>query len=90
MGLALGRDPGAPPDYRAGVRSRWWWGDVDHLLARLRRSRAELSLPPDAPSLGRAVAEFLVPWRQGDRSEILRLSDPLPFFRETVNWFRGR
>lgn len=88
--LALGRDPGAPPDYRPGVRSRWWWGDVDHLLARLRRSRAELSLAPDAPSLGRAVAEFLVPWRPEDRSEILRVSDPFPFFRETVNWFRGR
>ena len=88
--LALGHDPGPPPGYRPGVRSRWWWGDVDHLLARLRRSRAELSLPPDAPSLGRAVAEFLVPWRPGDRSEILRLSDPLPSFRETVNWFRRR
>ena len=88
--LALGRDPGPPPDYRPGVRSRWWWGDADHLLARLRRSREELSLAPDAPSLGRAVAEFLVPWKPGDRSEILRLSDPFPFFRETVNWFRGR
>jgi predicted ATP-grasp superfamily ATP-dependent carboligase len=28
--------------YRVGVRSRWFWGDVDHLYMRLTRSLAEL------------------------------------------------
>ena len=88
--LAQGRDPGPQPRYRTGVRSRWFWGDVDHLLARLRHSREELTLPADAPGLGRVLADVLIPWRPGDRNEILRLSDPGPFVRETVDWFRGR
>jgi hypothetical protein len=36
------------------------------------------------------VARFLLLWRPGDRNEILRLSDPRPFFRETADWFRRR
>lgn len=76
-------------EYRSGVRSRWWWGDVDHLLIRLRHPARKLALPPSAPSRLGALAAFLLLWRPGDRSEILRLSDPGPFFRETVEWFRA-
>jgi hypothetical protein len=63
---------------------------VDHLLARLRHSDAALSLPPGAPGRLAAVRNFLRLWRPGDRSEVLRLSDPGPFVRETLDWFRGR
>ena len=76
--------------YRTGVRSRWWWGDVDQLIARLRPSSADLALPPDAPSRMRSLLDFLVVWRPGDRNEILRIADPGPFARETLNWVRGR
>ncbi len=89
-GCALRGECSPAPAYRVGVRSRWWWGDVDHLLARLRRSRRELALPADAPGRLRALGEFFVLWRPGDRSEVLRLSDPKPFFRETALWLRGR
>lgn len=84
-------EPVAPVlEYRAGVRSRWWWGDVDHLVARLRRSPAALALPPGAPGRGRALLDFLTLWRPGDRNEILRVSDPAPFVRESLDWVRGR
>jgi predicted ATP-grasp superfamily ATP-dependent carboligase len=76
-------------EYRSGVRSRWWWGDVDHLIARLRRSRDVLALPPDAPSRWRAVRDFLTVHRGVDREEILRRDDPRPFIRETRQWFRN-
>jgi predicted ATP-grasp superfamily ATP-dependent carboligase len=79
-----------PPTYRAGVRSRWWWGDVDHLIARMRRSDAELALPPGSPSRWAALRDFLALWRPGDRNEILRLDDPRPFVRETRAWLQGR
>lgn len=79
--------PVAATEYRIGVRSRWWWGDVDHLLARLRRSRAALSLPPDAPGRWGAIRDFLTV-RAGDREEILRPDDPRPFLRETLQWLR--
>jgi predicted ATP-grasp superfamily ATP-dependent carboligase len=77
----------ARPVYRVGVRNRWWWGDVDHLLARLRRSRVELALPPEAPSRWQVVREFVRLWRPRERNEVLRLHDPWPFARETVDWF---
>lgn len=87
VSCALDQRP-APPVYRVGVRNRWWWGDVDHLLARLRHSPAELGLPPDAPSRWRVVRDFLRVGRRGDRNEVLRLGDPWPFVRETVDWLR--
>ena len=89
VGLALGSSPGPIPEYRVGVRSRWWLGDVDQLLARLRRSPAELALPPGSPGRLSAIREFLTVGRR-DRGEILRLSDPAPAIRELVQWVRGR
>lgn len=87
---ALEKSPAHVSTYRLGVRSRWWWGDVDQLLSRLRRSDTALALPPGSPSRTRALLEFLALWRPGDRNEVLRLGDPGPFVRETLDWFRGR
>ncbi|HEU4698414.1 MAG TPA: ATP-grasp domain-containing protein [Gemmatimonadales bacterium] len=89
VALALGERPAPVRIWRA-VRSRWWWGDVDHLLARLRRSERELALPPGSPGRLRTVVEFLRLWRPGDRNEILRWTDPRPFLRETLEWIQGR
>jgi len=77
--LALGQLPDLPESYRTGVRSRWWLGDVDHLLARLRGSAAHL--PPDAPSRWHVALTFATPGRNG-RSEVLRRDDLRPGFRE--------
>jgi predicted ATP-grasp superfamily ATP-dependent carboligase len=77
---ALGRrGDRPPPDYRSGVRARWWWGDVDHLIARLRRG----------PSRGGAVVDFL---RAGFpvRDNVWRAADPAPFVYESLSWIRGR
>ena len=87
---ALDEHPAPVTTYRTGIRSRWWWGDVDHLIARLRHSKADLDLPPDAPNRWRAVGDFLTLWRPGDRNEILRFDDPWPFVQETVDWLRRR
>ena len=87
---AAGGEPVSPVlTYTIGVRSRWWWGDVDHLVARLRRSRVALALPPDAPGRWGALRDFLTPHPRVDREEILRRDDPRPFLRETRQWFRG-
>lgn len=81
------RAPAPVLEYRTGVRSRWWWGDVDHLIARLRTSREELGLTDNEPSRLGALARFLTLWRPGDRSEVLRAGDARPFIRETAAWF---
>jgi predicted ATP-grasp superfamily ATP-dependent carboligase len=79
----------APTQFRAGVRSRWEWGDLRHLLTRFRRSATTLALPPGAPSRGRALLEFFT-WRSGDRLEVYRWRDPGPFIRETLDRLQGR
>lgn len=90
VAAALGRPLPEPGAYRVGVRSRWWWGDVDHLITRLRHSARSLDLPPGEPGRLRVIAQFLQLWRPGDRNEILRWDDPSPFVRETLDWFRRR
>jgi predicted ATP-grasp superfamily ATP-dependent carboligase len=71
------------------VRSRWWWGEVDHLLTRLRWTSAELHLAQDAPSLARTLLDFFgSPLRPRDREEVFRPTDPLPFLRESRQWMR--
>jgi predicted ATP-grasp superfamily ATP-dependent carboligase len=79
--------PGPVRGYRAGVRSRWLWGDVDHLYVRLRRSAAALHLDDGAPSRLAALADFLRVWRREDRLEVWRANDPGPFFVETLRRF---
>jgi predicted ATP-grasp superfamily ATP-dependent carboligase len=87
---ALGAHSGRRPDeIREGVRSRWEWGDVNHLIARLRRSSTQLALPPGSPGRGDALLDFFH-WRRGDRLEVLRMGDLGPFVRETIDWFRRR
>ncbi|HEU4456027.1 MAG TPA: hypothetical protein VFR81_23375 [Longimicrobium sp.] len=82
---------GEPPAYRIGVRSRWEWGEVDHLLARLRRTPAQLSLPPGSPGRARALADFFrAAASPASRGEVFRLSDPAPFLRESLDWFARR
>jgi predicted ATP-grasp superfamily ATP-dependent carboligase len=63
--------------YRVGVRSRWFWGDVDHLYLRLRDGSARLQ----------ALRAFLRLSRR-DRSEVWRWDDPAPFVVETLQWLR--
>jgi predicted ATP-grasp superfamily ATP-dependent carboligase len=60
--------------YRIGVRSRWFWGDVDHLYLRLRHG----------PDRAAAVRDFIRPHPRHDREEIWRWRDPGPFMVETL------
>lgn len=88
VGPAFGEDLDPVRTYRIGVRSRWLWGDLDHLIARLRHSRATLHLPEGTPGRLRAIAAFLAGFVQG-REEVFRLDDPMPGLRETLQWFQG-
>jgi predicted ATP-grasp superfamily ATP-dependent carboligase len=88
--VAIGEHPAPIQGYRVGVRSRWFWGDVDHVLLRLLRSRERLGLGPDAPSRWRVLWEFMKFARAEDRLEVFRLRDLRPFLQETRDWIRGR
>lgn len=72
--------------YEVGVRSRWWIGDLDHLLLRLRKSDSELSLPPGSPSRGETIASFFRLWDPKTKSEVFRLSDLRPGLYELAHY----
>jgi predicted ATP-grasp superfamily ATP-dependent carboligase len=79
-----------PPQYRSGMRLRWEWGDVDHLLARVRNSNSALHLTEDAPSRTATFLRVITPWKPGDRWEVFRPSDPRPFWVESRLWLQGK
>lgn len=74
-------DCGPPPPYRAGVRSRWEWGEADYLLAVAKAGGWRAGW--------QALREVLRPDSMS-RREVLRRDDPGPFLRESLDWVRGR
>ena len=74
----------ASRSYKA-VRSRWFWGDVDNLLLRLRSGGGESG--DGGSSRLRACMDFVRGFGSGSRNEVFRLNDPVPGFRETLDWF---
>lgn len=75
--------------WEVGRRSRWWWGEIDHLVTRLRHSRDDLELPSDAPGLLATAISVLNPWRPRQRCDVFRLADPGPGVRESLAWVRA-
>jgi predicted ATP-grasp superfamily ATP-dependent carboligase len=91
VACALGEHAQMIPGYRVGVRSRWWWGQVDHLVGRVRRLAHTDPLPPNVRSAGRALGDLLLgPLRAADHEEVLRWTDPGPFLNETIRWIARR
>lgn len=73
-------------NYRVGVRSRWFWGDTDAMLALLLRTRQQLNLPRNHPGRWRTLLGYLMFWRPGMRYELERPSDPAPAWLEAKRW----
>jgi len=85
LSATLGERKPATLSYKKGVKSRWFWGDVDHLLLQLRRaSRTNEVLPR---SVGQSVLDFLSAFRPSCKSEVFRWTDPWPGLHETAQWF---
>jgi len=68
--------------YKVGVKSRWLLGDVDHLLQRLFKSDATLSLSPNSPTKLKTLFDFCLLFQKNTHYEVNRLDDPSPFFYE--------
>jgi predicted ATP-grasp superfamily ATP-dependent carboligase len=79
---ALGERVAAVTQYRVGVRSRWFWGDVDQLYLQLRKGR-------EGGARGKlaAVREFVRINPRRSREEIWRWRDPAPFLLESLQQF---
>lgn len=88
VAVSLGRSVPPSTAPRAGLRSVWEIGELDHALAIGRRSRDELHVP-SSMSVGAAAAwRALVDHRWSDVPEVFRWSDPKPFAAELVRWLR--
>jgi predicted ATP-grasp superfamily ATP-dependent carboligase len=72
--------------YRVGVRSRWFWGDVDHLYLRFRDAARKNGNGGGGGGRLRALRDFLAVHPGRDRSEVWRWGDPAPFVVETLQW----
>ncbi len=83
--LSLGDD--VPPQfgYKVSIRSRWFWGDFDQLVIRLKSPNGVI---PGAPSKARAVVDFMKLIQFNTRYDVFRLSDPGPGWFETRAYFR--
>lgn len=88
--MAMGETVEPVLSYRVGVRTRWFLGDLDALLAILTRSRACLHLPPGHPGRLRALSRILRPWQSGQRNEVMRPDDRGPGWLEIRQWLTGR
>lgn len=71
------------PESYAQVVSRWFWGDVDHLISSWRHPE------PMSPAKARLIMNWLLGFRPSYRTEVFRWRDPAPFFRESRMWFRS-
>lgn len=87
---ALGRKIIPVNEYKIGVKSRWFWGDVDALLLRLFKKGNELNLPPGHPGRLKHLFHFLRLWEKNTRYEVLDRDDIKPWLYETRSWFSGR
>jgi len=79
---ALGRLADGPRLFHVGMKSRWLLGDLDHLIARFRRSPAALALPASAPSRSRALLNFLRLAERDLHYDVMRTSDIRPSLYE--------
>jgi predicted ATP-grasp superfamily ATP-dependent carboligase len=85
VAAASGERPTPVTSYDTNVRSRWFFGDLDHVLIRLRNSARALALPPGSPGKFATVRAFCA--RDGrDRDEIRQSDDPEPFRRERAQY----
>lgn len=85
---ALGQNPEPLLDYAVGRKCRWLWGDTEHLILRLARTKKELNLVSTAPGRIQCLLAYAGAFRPGIRTEVWRWTDPGPFLFETRTWAR--
>jgi hypothetical protein len=86
--LATGEDVPAQRNYRAGVKSRWLLGDLDHLWIRLRHAQGPNGAPLGGGSRLRACLDFLKLAERGQRYDVMRAEDFGPAWFELKGYVR--
>jgi predicted ATP-grasp superfamily ATP-dependent carboligase len=91
LAVDIALEQASPVDtYRVGVRSRWFWGDVDAMVSLLLRSRAHLNLPEVHPGRWRTLLSFMKLWQPRTRYELERAGDMRPALLAAKRWLLNR
>ena len=88
--IAAGEDIAPVMSYKTGTKTRWLWGDIDALLARLLKRDKSLNLPKDYPGRLKCALDFIKFWGKDLRYEILDQDDIRPWLFETRRWLLGK
>jgi hypothetical protein len=84
--ISRGETPLYPGSYPVGVRSRWFLGDLDHLLAIWLHRRNTLSLPPNYPRRVSVLRDFLKETWSSSKNEMWDTDDTGPARREAIDY----
>ncbi len=87
--IAAGEKVAPVRTYNYDTKTRWLWGDIDALLARLFKPEKQLNLPKAFPGKATYLRQFLR-FREADMQyELFRREDLKPWLLETYRWFRA-
>ena len=84
--ISQGETPSCPDSYRVGVRTRWFLGDVDHLLSIWLHRRKMLSLPRDYPGRIPVLWDFIKETWSSSKNEMWDTDDLGPARREVIDY----
>ena len=73
-------------DYRIGLKLKWFFGTLDHLLIRLKNRDKKLNLPPGSPSKWEAFKDFLKIWERNATFDVFDRNDVGPFWFEAQSY----
>ncbi len=86
---ARGENVPAQFEYKEGIKSRWFLGDLGHLLIKVTRGQAPDGSPYTWGARMKAALSFLKPYERGRRNEVQRFDDPAPGWFELKNYFKN-
>lgn len=76
-------------EYKAGTKSRWFFGDLDHLLVRLFKSDKKLNLPQGFPGRLATLYNFFKLWQKDTKYEIIKGDDIGPALHEAKQYVKS-
>jgi len=88
--IATGGPVETKSDYKTGIKSRWFLGDLDHTILRVFKKDSYLNLSEEFPSRLRTLLQFLKFYEPDMYYEVLSLNDPFPFLYELSQFIYTR
>ncbi|BHH86288.1 carboxylate--amine ligase [Desulforhopalus sp. 52FAK] len=75
--------------YKVGHKMKWFFGNLDYLIIRLKNKSVELNLPPGAPSKWQALANFAKIKEQNTSFDVASFRDMKPLIHESAIYLKS-